>query len=173
MIETPTPGFQTVLANIKTVTETLGLILGGLWAYYKFFKGRTFRPRLELAINGKLSDAGHLTHLATFAQIKNVGLSKLELSQTGTALRVFSHTLSKLENTPAVVEWERKITLPVFAKHDWIEPGESISDELLIALAKIGHSAVKLELRVVSRGIEWNCLTIVEPNTKETKEGDR
>lgn len=170
MVETPPPsGFQAVLGSIKTIAETLGLIIGGLWAYYKFFKGRTFRPRLELTVAGKAWHAKHLTHLTASVQIKNVGLSKLELSQEGSGLRVFSHALRKPEETPAVVEWQRQITLPVFEKHKWIEPGETISDQTLIALTHLDHSAIKLELRIVSNGIEWNSLTIVEPDAQPDK----
>lgn len=170
MLETPPPSaFQDVLGSIKTIAETLGLIIGGLWAYYKFFKGRTFRPRLELTVAGKTWHAKHLTHLVASLQIKNVGLSKLELSQEGSALRVFSHALNKPEEAPAVVEWNRQITLSVFEKHRWIEPGETISDQMLIALRDINHSAIKMELRIVSNGIEWNSLTIVDPDAKSEK----
>jgi hypothetical protein len=170
MFETPPPsGFQAILGSIKAIAETLALIIGGLWAYYKFFKGRTFRPRLELTAAGNAWHAKHLAHLTVSVQIKNVGLSKLELSQEGSALRVFSHSLSKSEETPAVVEWKRQITLSVFEKHKWIEPGETISDQMLIALGDVDYSAIKLELRVVSNGIEWNSLTILNPDDKSDK----
>jgi hypothetical protein len=170
MFETPPPsGFQSILGDIKTIAETLGLIIGGMWAYYKFFKGRTFRPRLELSVAGKAWHSKNVTHLTASAEIKNVGLSKLELSQEGSALRIFSHALTKPEGTPAVVEWERLITLPVFEKHKWIEPGETISDQMLMALPDNDQSAIKLELRIVSNEIEWNSLTIIQPDTKSDK----
>jgi hypothetical protein len=170
ILETPPPsGFQAVLGDVKSIAETLALIVGGLWAYYKFFKGRTFKPRLELTVVGKAWNAKHVTHLIASVQIKNVGLSKLELSQEGSGLRVFSHALRTPKNTAAVVEWKRQITLAVFTKHKWIEPGETISDETLIALSDIDNSAVKLELRIVSSGIEWNSLTLVEPDAKPDK----
>jgi hypothetical protein len=58
MFENPPPSaFSTVLSNIKTIVETAAVIVGGTWAYYKFFGGRTFRPRLELAISGRASEA--------------------------------------------------------------------------------------------------------------------
>src|SRR5580700_3460648 len=104
----PVSGFQTALGNIKTITETLAIAIGGLWAYYKFFKGRTFRPRLELSVEGKAWNEKHVTHLRTFAQIKNVGLSKLELPQEGSGLRVFSHDFHKPDDTPRVVDWNRR-----------------------------------------------------------------
>jgi hypothetical protein len=171
MLEIPPPpsAIQPLLEIIKTIAETLGLIVGGLWAYYRFFKGRTFRPRLELTVTGKAWNAEPLTYLIASVQIKNVGLSKLELTQGGSGLRVFSHGLGKPEETPALVEWKRQITVPVFEKHKWIEPGEPISDQMLVTLAGIDHSAIKLEFRIVSNGIEWNSLTIIEPGAKLDK----
>ena len=170
MLETPpSSGLQAVLGNIKTVAETLGLIIGGLWAYYKFFKGRTFRPRLELGVAGNAWHADYLTPVIASVQIKNVGLSKLELTQEGSGLRVLSHALAKPEKAPAVVEWEWQSTVPVFEKHKWIEPGETISDQALFALGRLDHAAIRLELRIVSHEIEWNSLTIIKPDAKAAK----
>jgi len=167
MLQTPAPsGFKAVLDSAKTIAEILGLGVGGAWAYYKFFKGRTFRPRLELTVEGRVRRAMQVTHLAARVQINNVGLSKLELSQKGSGLRISSQAPTDLGKMPAIIEWNHQITLPVFEKHRWIEPGETISDQTLIALAHTDRSAIKLELRIVSSGIEWNSLTIVDPDSQ-------
>src|SRR5215469_5898239 len=127
---TPTSGLTQAIANVKAIAETLALMIGGLWAYYKFFKGRTFRPRLELTVSGKAWSRDNVTYLVAGMSLKNVGLSKLELSQEGTGLRVFSQSMVSPENATKA-EWDRKITLSVFEKHGWIEPGETISDQAL------------------------------------------
>lgn len=158
------------LDQIRAIAEIIGLIVGGLWAYYKFFKGRTFRPRLELAVSGDTWQANALTHLRACIEIKNVGLSKLELSQKGSGLRVFSQTPAQgSSGSPSVVEWQRLMTLPVFEKHKWIEPGETIADETLISIGAVDGRAVKLELRIVANGIEWNSRAILEPDTSQEK----
>ncbi len=50
--------------------------------------------------------------------------------------------------------------MPVFEKHKWVEPGETITDQALFALACLDHAGIRLELRIVSHEIEWNSLTI-------------
>ena len=46
-----TKDFAQAFAN---VTQSLALIAGGLWAYFKFVKGRTFEDRLNTTVSGKL-----------------------------------------------------------------------------------------------------------------------
>jgi hypothetical protein len=161
VFENPPPSpLTTALANVKTIVETAAVIVGGIWAYYKFFRGRTFRPRLELSISGRASEAKGLTNVLISVQLKNVGLSKVAISQEGSAIRVFATDPAKSDG---VAEWQRAITVGVFEKHGWIEPGETIADQALISVAGIGHKAIKIELRLVGSGIEWNALCIIEP----------
>jgi hypothetical protein len=168
---TPPPSaFGTALGYIKTIAEIFGIIVGGLWAYYKFFKGRTFRPRLELSVSGKTFRSEKLTHLMATGQIKNVGLSKLGLSQKGTALRILSKEPIQSKAAPAIVEWKHLVTLTIFENHQWIEPGETIADELLLVLGNAGyHKVVKVELRIVAGGIEWNSLAIIDTEDEPAK----
>jgi hypothetical protein len=166
VFENPPPSaFSAVLSNIKTIVETAAVIVGGIWAYYKFFRGRTFRPRLELAISGRAPEAKGLTNVLVAVELKNVGLSRVVISQEGSAIRVFATDPVK---TDGIAEWQRAITLGVFEKHGWIEPGETITDQALVSIAGIGHKAVKLEVRLVGNHIEWNALCIIEPE-KDSK----
>ena len=163
MFEQPPPPshFSSAVANIKAIVETAAITVGGIWAYYKFFRGRTFRPRLEPAISGRASESKSLTNVLISAQLKNVGLSKVAISKEGSAIRVFATDPTK---TDGVAEWQRAITVGVFEKHGWIEPGETIIDQALVSVAGVGHKAVKLELRLVGDHIEWNALCIIEPD---------
>jgi hypothetical protein len=42
------------IAAVKDVVQTLAIIGVAIWAYYKFFRGRTFARRAELAIEADL-----------------------------------------------------------------------------------------------------------------------
>jgi hypothetical protein len=161
----PASPLAAALSNIKTVIETIAVIVGGVWAYYKFFKGRTFRPRLELSVSARVAESKGLTNVFASVQLKNVGMSKVEISQKGTALRVLATDPTKTDGPAA---WEHAVTVGVFESHRWIEPGEPIADQALVSIAGTGHKAVKLELRIVGGGIEWNAISIVEPE-KNTK----
>ena len=48
---TRTKDFTDAFAN---VTQSLALIAGGVWAYFKFAKGRTFQDRLIPTVNAKI-----------------------------------------------------------------------------------------------------------------------
>src|SRR5262249_31424276 len=101
-----------------------------------------------------------LTNVFISANLKNVGYSKAEILKEGSAIRVFATDPTKTEG-PA--EWQRVVTIGVFEKHRWIEPGETITDQALVSIAGDDHRAVKLELRLVGSGIEWNATSIIEP----------
>ena len=162
-LPSPEPShFHNVLENIKTIAETIGLVIGGLWAYYKFFRGRTFQSRLELTVSGNPSQFQKMTGLAASVQLKNVGLSKVPIEQAGTALRVLTYSSESTQDLPSMVKWVHRITVEVFTNHRWIEPGETIADQVFIVLAPVGDGAVRLELRIVSEGIEWNSISIVQ-----------
>jgi hypothetical protein len=47
---TRTKDFTEAFAN---VIQSLELVAGGVWVYFKFAKGRTFRDRLTVRVNGK------------------------------------------------------------------------------------------------------------------------
>lgn len=170
MLQTPPVSeFHAILDNIKTVAETVGILFGGVWGYYKFFKGRTFKSRLELTVTGNAWTTKHETYATACVQLKNVGLSRVVITQRGSALQ-FHSALNNVENAADVVNWNREITLAVFEKHGWIEPGESISDQAMIVLTNNEYQALKLSVRLVAGGIEWNSLAIIQPITnKEPK----
>jgi hypothetical protein len=156
-----------VLEFAHTFAETAALVLAGVWAYYKFFRGRTFRPRLELTVSGTIRQTGTSAELLALAQIKNVGLSKLVVSQAGTAL-VILRSLPITEETGPLVPWEQVSVLPVFEKHAWIEPAETITDQQLLQLSFAESTAIKLDLRVVASKIEWNHVSIVPTDCNNT-----
>ena len=151
-----------VIDIVKDIATVIALGVGAIWAYFNFFKGRTYRPRLEPKVTGKLIKKNGASYLAVTAQLKNVGLSDVKINQEGSALRIFAYSIT--ENLPEAqsVEQSRLITLSVFEDHGWIEPGELIEDQRLIAIPNIEYPAIQIKLRLVSYGIEWNSAAIIE-----------
>src|SRR6185295_3071604 len=76
---TRTKDFTDAFANL---TQSLALIAGGVWAYFKFAKGRTFQDRLIPTVTGKVLSIDGSVFLIVTVQIKNVGLSKLLSTRT-------------------------------------------------------------------------------------------
>jgi hypothetical protein len=85
----------TDLQKIVDITQKLftivAIIVGGAWTYLNYFKGRTFRMRLEPSVTGVVSTSDGANQLIVSVSLKNVGLSKIGIEQTGSALEVFAY----------------------------------------------------------------------------------
>lgn len=74
-----------VLQDMKAVSEIInniviiiGAVVGGIWAYYKFVKGRLFVPKIDLGLSHKiiLDDEKQIA-LFVEISIKNIGTSRI------------------------------------------------------------------------------------------------
>ena len=148
-----------IIENAESIFIIVGIIVGGLWAYFNYFRGRVFYPRLELGIESRFHNNSHC--LIIHYRLKNVGLSKVRFNHKGCALKVYS--AARVNDAPFVhrVLWERLSTIDVLSDHGWIESGETITETQLISIPQQVRSkdklAIKTALRVVSmRKTEWN-----------------
>jgi len=142
-----------VLDDAKTVADiaeavfTVGaVIVGGLFAYYKFLKDRVYRPRVGVALT-----AGHLQadggrYLACRASVSNLGSSKIRLLQAGTGLRVSSHDTNGADYTET--SWLQRRTITVLQQHAWIEAKETIQHDSMVRIPA-NETAYLLEARLV------------------------
>jgi hypothetical protein len=140
--------FQTVTDIAGTLVTSLAIIVGGVWAYFKFVKGRTYRPRLEVDLAGEWHIVNGCQCLRARVAVKNIGASVVTLRQKGTGLRV-SVPIDDRQGIPALVEWQSLRVFPIFEEHNWIEPGETIKDDLLLDLALTEPGLTLLEARLV------------------------
>ena len=74
--------------DLKTATDvassivtSLAVVIGGVWAYFKFIKGRTFAHRAELDVSPSLETSAESLYLSVTITLKNTGLSKLPLNE--------------------------------------------------------------------------------------------
>lgn len=148
---------SSVLEDIKTIVEIAGtfvtaaaVIAGGLWAYFKFVRGRTFRPRLEVALSGQWEVIDKRPIMRARVTVKNIGASDVTLLQTGTGLRL-STIKADRPPPPAPVEWESLKVFSILREHQWIEPGETVSDDLLLHLGVAKPLPTLFEARLVWR----------------------
>lgn len=146
-----------LLVDIKTVVDILGtiataiaLVVGGLWGYFRFVKGRTYRPRLEVNMSGQWRTIDSKPVLHARITVKNIGASVVSLLQKGTGLRA-SVLATKQESAPAALSWTNLRVFEVFGEHEWIEPGEMVSDEVLLDLGLSAPAPVMFEARLVWR----------------------
>jgi hypothetical protein len=169
---TPLANPKITLDAIDKVVKIVAVILGGIWTYLNYVRGRTFKRRLEPKICGTISPGVGVDTWMVFGtvQAKNVGLSKVDIEASGTAI-VMDDMIpgTSKKGVPKIVEVDiLGGVLGVFERHRWIEPGETIEESFAAPLpVRNNRAAVRLRLRIVSRhrifkNIEWNADAIAE-----------
>jgi hypothetical protein len=156
-----------LLGDIKTVVDIVGTVVtavavavGGLWAYFKFVKGRTYRPRLEVGMSGRWRQVDGTDLLHARIIVRNIGNSVVTLLQRGTGLRV-SVPAADQGTAPAAVAWTVLRVFEILGEHEWIEPGETVSDDVLLNLGVPEPIPVMFESRLVWRWSGRDSGTIV------------
>ena len=167
---TRTKDFTDAFAN---VTQSLALIAGGVWAYFKFAKGRTFQDRLIPNVSGKFISIEGSVFLVVRTQLQNVGLSQIAFDQEASLLNVFEYVPSEVEKI-VNVENKRLTSLQVFGKNDRsIEPSEILERQTLIALPWVSKIGYHLEFNVLAdSGYRWRATTIVDRSEFEDNDKD-
>jgi hypothetical protein len=137
------------------------VVVGGSWAYMKFVKGRIYRDRLEPAVTGRVVSANKRNYVIATVTVKNVGASKVDITQRGTALRAFAFPVPGYTTPEADLQWTRLNTLSLFEQNSWIEGTESVSDTIMFPIAK-NILAVTLQVRIVAKKQQWYAKTIID-----------
>jgi hypothetical protein len=138
---------QTGVSLLGTTTTALAVLVGGLWAYFKFLRGRTYRPRLSVGmeanwhnINGRLLVHARIT-------VKNIGVSVVIPRQRGMGLRV-SVLSPQQPKPPAEAGWDVLRVFEILREHEWIEAGETVSDDLLLDIDSTEPEVLRFEARL-------------------------
>ncbi len=153
---------------VQSVLTSVAICLSGFWAYFHYFRGRTYRPRLEPSITCKLIPREGGVHLLLTARLRNVGLSRVGIQQQGTALQLYSTKEEPAGADPLTAGWDLLAAFPVFEDHRWIEPGETIDDVRLVGVPGIDHLAFKVAIRLVAKKTSWKTVTVVDRSLPST-----
>jgi hypothetical protein len=159
---------------LKNIFEIAAIIMGGIWTYFNFFKGRTYRSRLECEVEGSIETHSSRSLLKVDVRIKNVGLSKVPIGHEGTILQLHSAVaMTTSPSWPCQVIWSDEPTavFDVFKDHDSVEPSEPIEDQVLAELPDDAARAYKLTLKVLSKNLFWTAKTIVQGSAKHRIKG--
>jgi len=167
-----------VLDTIDEAVKVAAVVVGGIWTYLNYRRGRTFQTRLELDLTGSIGEQGGAQFFLGECQAKNVGLSKIPVKSLGTGVSVFAvRLMARVSGGHRVVE-EEVVVLPLFAKHGWIEPGETISEPVLVALPPSATPIMGVRMAVMlSDGkTTWSASAVTDctkpkSNAKEKHDG--
>jgi len=144
------------------IIASLGLILGGIFAYYKFIKGRIYKFRLQPNVLGEVVQKDKNKYLIATIHLKNIGISRIPIQNEGSALSLyFSETAFTALDEPYIMEWNESIPVSIFEDVEQLESGETIGKKYLISLPHETPPAVKMELRIVAHEYEWTATAIV------------
>jgi hypothetical protein len=163
------------------VADVLAIFIAGTWAYIKFVRGRDFARRAELAIQGSLFIFDDRYLVRVTASLRNAGLTKLPLEQSGKVVYLYGIDLANW-SPEANVNWRKLMITPAFQDHAWVEPQEVITDELLIPVPTENHAtswlAYKIRIRVMGKrgrlrggGTVWDTSLVVPAQIRPANAG--
>ena len=145
-------GLQGATATVYNIVTSSAVVIGGVWAYFKFVRGRTFANRGELTVSASLERSAARLYLCITIVFKNTGLSRLPLNNNMKAIRLFG-MVSQMDRGPGETEWERIVTLPILDQHEWLEAQETVTDTVVYRLPVSVdiHAAYRVEAIVGAR----------------------
>lgn len=145
--------WKSVAEIVQDVVTSAAVVIGGVWAYFKLWKGRTFRPHVEILVGTRwlcLEDGGD-TGLQVTVRLRNIGGAVIHLLQEGSGVMV-SQLAADQPVAPDEAAWRDLGVYEVFTEHEWIEPSEVIIDDLLL-WPGIPPQWVEVQVRIV---LAWN-----------------
>jgi hypothetical protein len=159
-----------------SLAQAAAIVVGGIWAYFKFIRGRTFAKRAELTVTPTLIPERKPT-LKVTATLRNAGLSKLPLrTQAVFIYGVYAAPTAK--NPIATREQQLGKPKKIFAAHQWIEAQETVTDELLLLVPDSQFAsehewlAFRVECRVYAKrrrkgALNWTASALVPAEVGE------
>jgi hypothetical protein len=149
--------------TVKNVCEILAILVGAAWTYLNYFRGRTYKPRLECSIDASVEKHSGHSFLQVAVKVRNIGLSRVPVDPRGTALLVYS--LAAQDHTPSFpsqIRWDNPVAaFGLFSGKKWVESSETIAEALMVALPRAGAVTYKVTLKVVSGEIWWTAESIL------------
>ncbi len=149
-IRTPGSRAKAFSDILKNFVEVAAIITGGLWALFKFRKGRDFQESLIPLVRCRFGSIDNLVYLVVTTQIKNVGQAKIEFDQKGTALVLYEYKSSS-QTEVHTMAYERLTSFDILGEDDrYIEPNETIQTERIIAIPSPSRFGYRVEAIVAS-----------------------
>ena len=144
--------------NLQKSAQIAAIIVAGAWVYFKTIRGRTFIPRLQPRVTGKVSRQRGIQYLVVDFQVQNVGSSIAFVKEGGSALVV--RPMQAFATTEiAVPNAAKPRAFPIFdlqkEQEIAVEPGQIIYSQEMIEVPVGQYDAFRIELRVSAVGGNW------------------
>jgi hypothetical protein len=123
--------WSNVSSTVEQFAGAAGIVAGGVWAYFKFLRGRTFAYRAELTVADATIQPGPFPSVSVRVELKNAGLSKLPFEELK-LIKIWAVTDHDWLDDRNVNWGKFFILTPIFEDHQWLEAGETISQCVLV-----------------------------------------
>jgi hypothetical protein len=168
-----------IIVHLETLSQTIynfttsgAVVIGGIWAYFKFIRGRTFSHRAELAVTPAIQRCNGWKYLHVTMALKNTGLSKLPISDDMKYIQLYGMA-NDGDDSASTVEWKWLLTKRVFDQHAWVEAQETVTDTVVFRLQDAraqahDDSVYQVEVwlgaprsRITRKGSLWHARTVI------------
>jgi hypothetical protein len=167
------------ISAVLDLVQIAAIIIGALWAYYKFFRGRIFHKRAEPAAEASLLQTEASFAIRARVTLKNTGSSDIPLRVT--LISVSTYVAGDVDEHGRP-QWPEVARAHAFRDHESVESQETIVDDLLIPLRKEDSPrrqavlAYRVTCQVYERrrsggGICWTTKTIVPASVTNSDAG--
>jgi hypothetical protein len=161
-----TPAHPTLTFALDIADKLIKLaavFIGALWTWWNYRKSRTYEQKLELEVVGNAFAKGDL-YGDIKVVVKNIGATKHSLHRAGT---VCDLSVIRTDLTEQQIK-----QFHIFMLEDKIEPGETIDDTRYWRIPQPIHDMlwVRLTLRVVSDGVEWQSSCLIRVTSSESNQ---
>jgi hypothetical protein len=162
---------DTLSEIVYNFTTSGAVVIGGVWAYFKFIRGRTFSHRAELSITAVVENYEGRIYLSVTIALKNTGLSKLPINDEMKYIQLYGMTSGGV-SFPGSVDWDRLLTKRMFEQHAWVEAQETAIDTIVFRLQDAGsqspgHPAYQVEVwlgaprnHITRKGCLWHARAV-------------
>jgi hypothetical protein len=147
---------------VETALTSLAIVVAGVWAYYRYLKGRVHRPSIEVEIRGRILESGGRSFLCASVTVENVGVSKVRIEQRGSGLRLSEYPASYPGSSSRFFPIRPRVlgVVPILESHSWLEPRERVSDEWMFSVPN-SRAGFRLDVRLVSDEASWTSSAII------------
>lgn len=170
---TSSTSFSDFLESVEQFLKIIAYCVGAGWVIFNYLKGRTHRNRLELKVSGECSASATRDLFCARVQVKNVGLSKVQLGRSGSVYEVYG-LRTVLAQKRQVLQFSDEWLLldsgrALTENHTWIEPSVAIEQPVLVTAEIDAYTAFKVQVFLVSEDqtVEWRTTSITLTKRKE------
>lgn len=154
----------------------VAILVGGVWTYVRFVRGRAFTPRISLQLVGSLFSAPSGSYLQVTVMAENKGNTAIEIDHSETAVTAFIENPVRIRQP----KWQDFDAFYVLQGVEFVEPDEDVREQHTISLPSIPSGAIMLRLQVRTRakwyrrGVsEWETSCIVIPGLPQDVASER